>query len=105
MASNEQQRVDADIYICEAIKALQAVRSKHLAHTDVATVRAALDGLGIVQRSLAGAAVPNDARVAARLRQVATALKSCAEPDARIAYVDIETAGALFQAMADRSER
>jgi hypothetical protein len=80
MASNDQRRVDADIYICEAIKALQAVQSKHLAHTDVTTVRAALDGLGIVQRSIAGAAVANDARVAARLRQVATAVKSCAEP-------------------------
>jgi hypothetical protein len=102
MARNDQRRVDADIYICEAIKALQAVRSKHLGHTDVTTVRAALDGLGIVQRSIAGAAVPNDARVAARLRQVATAVKSCVEPDARIAYADIETAGALFQAMADR---
>ena len=100
MASNDQRRVDADIYICEAIKALQTVRSKHLAHTDVTTVRAALDGLGIVQRSIAGAAVP-DARVAARLRQVATAVKSCAEPAARIAYADIEIAGAIFQAMAD----
>jgi hypothetical protein len=103
MASNDQRRVDADIYICEAIKALQAVQSKHLAHTDVSTVRAALDGLGIVQRSIAGAAVPNDGRVAARLRQVATAVKSCAEPAARIAYADIEIAGAIFQAMADRS--
>ena len=103
MASNDQRRVDADIYICEAIRVLQAVQSKHLDHTDVTTVRAALDGLGIVQRSIAGAAVPDDARVAARLRQVATAVKSCVEPNARIAYTDIETAGAIFQAMADRS--
>ena len=102
MAGNEQRRVDADIYICEAIKVLQAVQSKHLDHTDVATIRAALDGLGIVQRSIAGAAVPDDARVATRLRQVATAVKSCVEPNARIAYTDIETAGAIFQAMADR---
>jgi len=103
MASNDQRRVDADIYICEAIRVLQAVQSKHLDHTDVTTVRAALDGLGIVQRSIAGAAVPDDARVAARLRQVATAVKSCVEPNARIAYADIETAGAIFQAMSDRS--
>jgi hypothetical protein len=102
MASNDQRRVDADIYICEAIKVLQAVQSKHLDHTDVTTVRAALDGLGIVQRSIAGAAVPDDARVAARLRQVATAVKSCVEPNARIAYADIESAGAIFQSMADR---
>jgi hypothetical protein len=103
MAGNDQRRVDADIYICEAIRVLQAVQSKHLSHTDVTTVRAALEGLGTVQRSIAGAAVPNDARVAARLRQVATAVKSCVEPNARIACADIETAGALFQAMADRS--
>ena len=102
MASNDQRRVDADIYICEAIRVLQAVQSKHLDHTDVTTVRAALDGLGIVQRSIAGAAVLDDARVAARLRQVATAVKSCVEPNARIAYADIETAGAIFQAMSDR---
>jgi hypothetical protein len=102
MASNDQRRVDADIYICEAIRVLQAVQSKHLDHTDVTTVRAALDGLGIVQRSIAGAAVLDDARVAARLRQVATAVKSCVEPNARIAYTDIETAGAIFQAMSDR---
>jgi hypothetical protein len=101
MAGHDQRRVDADIYICEAIKVLQAVQSKHLDHTDVSTVRAALDGLGTVQRSIAGASVPNDARVAARLRQVATAVKSCVEPGARIAYPDIETAGAIFQAMAD----
>jgi hypothetical protein len=100
MAGNDQRRVDADIYICEAIKVLQAVRSKHLDHTDVTTVRAALDALGIVQRSIAGAAVPDDARVAARLRQVASAVKSCVEPDVSIAYADIETAGSIFQAMA-----
>jgi hypothetical protein len=102
MAGNAQRRGDADIYICEAIKVLQAVRSKHLDHTDVTTVRAALDGLGTVQRSIAGAAVPDDARIAARLRQVATAVKSCVEPDASIAYADIVIAGAIFQAMADR---
>jgi hypothetical protein len=102
MAGNDQRRVDADIYICEAIKVLLAAQSKHLGHTDVATVQAALEGLGIVQRSIAGSAVPHDARVAARLRQVATAVKSCVEPDARLAYADIETARAIFQAMADR---
>src|SRR5260370_20659567 len=101
MASNDHRRVDADIYICEAIKVLQAAQSKHLDHSDATTVRAALGGLGTVQRSIAGAAVPDDARVAARLRQVATAVKSCVEPDASIAYADIEAAGAIFQAMAD----
>jgi len=103
MAGTEQRRVDADIYICEAIKVLQAVKSKHLDHTDVTTVRAALDGLATVQRSMVGAAVPDNARVAARLRQVATAVKSCVEPDARIAYADLEAAAAIFQAMTDRS--
>jgi hypothetical protein len=102
MAGNDQRRVDASIYICEAIKVLQTAQSKHLDHTDVTTVRAALDGLGIVQRSIAGAAVPNDARVAARLRQVARSIKSCVAPDARIAYADLESAGAIFQSMADR---
>jgi len=58
MAGNDQRRVDADIYICEAVKVLQAAQSKHLDHTDVTTVQAALEGLGIVQRSIAGAAVP-----------------------------------------------
>src|ERR1700692_3885336 len=70
MAGNEQRRVDADIYICEAIRVLQAVQSKHLDHSDVTTVRTALDGLRTVQRSIAGAAVPDDARVATRLGQV-----------------------------------
>jgi hypothetical protein len=102
MAGTDQRRVDADIYICEAIKVLQAAQSKHLDHTDVTTVRAALEGLGTVQRSIAGAAVPDDARIAARLRQVASAVKACVEPDASIACADIETAGAIFQAMADR---
>jgi hypothetical protein len=102
MAGNDPRRIDANIYICEAIKVLQAVRSKHLGHTDVTTVQAALEGLGIVQRSISGSAVPDDARVAARLRQVATAVKSCVEPDASSAYADIETAGGIFQAMADR---
>src|SRR5450432_3092691 len=102
MAGNGQRRVDADIYICEAVKVLQAAQSRRLDHTDVTTVQAALEGLGIVQRSIAGAAVPADAKVAARLRQVATAVKSCVEPGARIAHADIEAAGAIFQAMADR---
>jgi hypothetical protein len=102
MAGNDPRRVDADIYICEAIRVLQAAQSKHLGHTDVTTVQAALDGLGAVQRSIAGAAAPDDARVAARLRQVATAVRSCGAPDASIAYADIETAGGIFQVMADR---
>jgi len=102
MPGNDRRRIDADIYICEAIKVLQAAQSKHLGHTDVTTVQTALDGLGTLQRSIARAAVPDDARVAARLRQVATAVKSCVEPDASIAYADIETAGSIFQAMADR---
>jgi hypothetical protein len=102
MAGDDQRRVDADIYICEAVRILRAAQSKHLGHTDMITVRAALDGLGTVQRSIAGATVPDNARVAVRLRQVATAVKSCVEPDARVAYADIETAGGLFQAMADR---
>ena len=101
MAGNDQRRVEAVIYIGEAVRRLQTAQSKHLDHTDMTTVQAALEGLGIVRRSIAGAAAPDDARVAARLRQVATTLKSCVEPAARIAYADIETAGAIFQAMAD----
>jgi hypothetical protein len=103
MAGNDQRRVEAVIYIGEAVRLLQTAQSKHLDHTDLTTVHAALEGLGIVRRSVAGAAVPDDARVAARLRQVASAVKSCVEPGARIAYVDIETAGAIFQAIADGS--
>ena len=103
MAGNDQRRVEAVIYIGEAVRLLQTAQSKHLDHTDLTTVQAALEGLGIVRRSVAGAAVPDDARVAARLRQVASAVKSCVEPGARIAYVDIETAGAIFQAIADGS--
>jgi hypothetical protein len=100
MAGNDQRRVDADIYIGEAMKVLHTAQSKRLYHTDATTVRAALEGLGIVRRSIAGAAVPDDPRVAARLRQVATAVRSCDEPNARIAYADIEAAAAIFQAMA-----
>ena len=103
MAGNDQRRVEAVIYIGEAVRLLQVAQTKHLDHTDLTTVQAALEGLGIVRRSVAGAAVPDDARVAARLRQVATSVKSCVEPGARIAYVDIETAGAIFQAIADGS--
>jgi hypothetical protein len=102
MAGNGQRRVDADIYICEAMKVLQAAQSKHLDHTDATTVQAALEGLGIVRRSIAGPVVPDDAKVVARLRQVAAAVKSCLEPGARIAYADIEAASAIFQATADR---
>lgn len=104
MPDNDQRRVDAEIYIGEAIKVLQAVQSKRLDHTDAATVRAALAGLCIVQRSMAGAAVPDDTRVAARLRQVGTAVKSCVEPGASIAYANIERARAIFQAMAEGCE-
>src|SRR5258708_12472514 len=100
MASNDQRRVDADIYICEAIKVLQAVQSKHLDHTDVTTVRAALAGLGIVQRSIAGAAVPDDARVAARLRQVGTAVRSCVDPGATIPSPDIDRPRPIFHPLA-----
>jgi hypothetical protein len=105
MAGNEQRRVEADIFIGEAIKVLQVAQSRHLDHTDLTTVQAALEGLGIVRRSMAGTVVPDDARVAARLRQVATAVKSCVEPDARIAYADIDAAAAIFQAMAVGGER
>jgi hypothetical protein len=103
MAGNDPRRVDADIYICEAMRVLQVAQSIHLNHTDVTTVQAALEGLGALQRSITGAAVLDDASVATRLRQVATAVRSCAEPDASIAYADIETAGRIFQALADRS--
>jgi hypothetical protein len=105
MAGNDPRRVDAEIYICEAIRVLQAARSKRLNHSDVTTVQAALEGLGVVQRSIAGAAVPDDAMVAARLRQVASAVKSCVGPDASIAYADIVIAGGIIQALADRCER
>ena len=71
MAGNDQRRVEAAIYIGEAVRLLQTAQSKHLDHTDLTTVQAALEGLGIVRRSVVGAAVPDDARVAARLRQVA----------------------------------
>jgi hypothetical protein len=102
MAGNDPRRVDADIYICEAMRVLQLAQSIHLNHTDVTTVQAALEGLGAVQRSIASTVVLDDARVAARLRQVATAVRSCAEPEANIAYAAIETAGRIFQAMADQ---
>lgn len=102
MADNDPRRVDADIYICEAIRVLQAAQCKHLDHTDATTVQAALEGLGSLQRSIAGAAAPEDARVVARLRQVATAVHSCVEPDASIAYAHIEIAVGKIQALAAR---
>jgi hypothetical protein len=77
-------------------------QSKSLDHTDVTIVGAALDRLGTVLRLVAGANVPNDADLAARLRQVATAVKSCGEPDASIAYASVETAAGIFQAITDR---
>jgi hypothetical protein len=101
MAGKDPRRV-ANIYISAAIQVLQAAQSKHLDHTDLTTVQEALDGLGVVQRSIAGAAAPDHARVTVRLRQVAAAVKSCVEPDASIAFADIETAARIFEAMADR---
>ena len=102
MAFYDQRCVDADIYICEAIKVLQAAQSKRLDHTDMTTVQEALGGLGAVQRTLTGTAALDEAKVAARLRQVASAVKSCGEPAANTAYADIEAAGGIFQAMADQ---
>jgi len=104
MVDKDPRRV-ASIYISAAIQVLQAAQSKHLDHTDFTTAQEAIEGLGIVRRSMAGAAVPDDARVAARLRQVATAVRSCDEPAARIAYADIEAAAAIFQARAVGGER
>jgi hypothetical protein len=101
MPGNDPRRV-ADIYISEAIKVLQAAQSKHLDHTDMTTVQEALGGLGAVQRTITGTAALDHARVAARLRQVATAVKSCVEPAANTAHADIETASGIFQAMADQ---
>lgn len=74
---------------------------KNLDHTDVEIVKTALDGLGIVQRSIAGVAVPDDAKIAVRLRQVATDVKLCVEPSAVTACADIETAAQIFQVIAD----
>jgi hypothetical protein len=99
---NDPRRTDADNYIRDGIATLRAALSKPLDHSDLNTVRAALDGLAVVQRSILGAAVPNDARVAARLRQVAIEVKSCVRPDASIAYADVERAAGIFQAIADR---
>ena len=104
MAGNDPRRV-ADIYISAAIQVLHTAQSKHLDHTDATIVRAALEGLGIVRRWIARAAAPDDRRVAARLRQVATAVESCIEPDARIACADIEAAAALFQEVAAGCEQ
>jgi hypothetical protein len=103
MAGNDSRRI-ADIHISAAIQQLQAAQSKRLHHTDLTTVQEALEGLGIVQRSIAGAVAPHHARIAARLRQVATAVKACVEPDACIAFADIENASRLFQAMAAISD-
>ena len=58
MAGKDPRRLDADIYICDAIQELHAAQSKHFDHTDVTTVRAALDGLGAVQRSTVGQLSP-----------------------------------------------
>jgi hypothetical protein len=103
MAGKDPRRI-ANIHISAAIQLLQAAQSKRLDHTDLTTVQEALDGLGVVQRSIAGAAAPDHARIAARLRQVATAIQSCVEPDASNAFADIENASRLFQAMAPSSE-
>lgn len=100
MEGNDQRRAIAENYIGNAIKILQAARSKHLDHTDAITVKVALAGLGIVQRSIAGAAVP-DAKIAARLRQVAGEVKRCGQPHASIGHADVETAARIFQAIAD----
>jgi hypothetical protein len=98
---NDPRRLQALEHIREAVRLLEVSQSKSLDHTDVTIVRAALDGLGTVLRVLAGASVPNDADLAARLRQVANAVKSCVEPDARIAYANVATAARMFQAITD----
>jgi len=98
---NDPRRLQTLEYIREAIRLLEVAQSKSLDHTDATIVRAALDGLGTVLRVVAGANVPNDADLAARLRQVANAVKSCVEPDARIAYANVATAAGIFQAITD----
>lgn len=81
---------------------LQAAQMKYLDHTDGMTVREAIEGLGIVQRSIAGPAFPDDKKIAARLRQIATAVRSCVEPSAITAYADVAIAAQIFQEIADR---
>ena len=71
-----------------------------LDHTDVTIVVAALEGLDIIQRSIGGPHRPHDSRIAARLRQVANAVKTCAEPSLTITFTDLDTAAEIFEAMA-----
>ena len=97
----DPQRIDADNHIREAINALEAAQLRHLDHTDSATVQAALGGLAIVQRSVTDAAITDSARVAARLGQLAVAVKSCADANVSLAYAELKSAAAIFEAMAE----
>ncbi len=100
MESIDPRRVVADSYIREASQVLRAARSNYLDHTDAMTVKEALNGLRIVEHFIAGPATA-DAQIADRLRQLATSIKSCVEPDAGIASGPLEKAAGIFQAIAD----
>ena len=100
MVGDDPRRLEAADYILRAIKALRAVQAKRLDHDDLQAVNSVLQGLVVVQRSMA-VAHPDDAKFAARLQQVATQVQSCIEPEASAAYWGITSAAGIFQAMAD----
>lgn len=93
-------RSEATHHLEEAIELLEAVRSRHLDHTDGATVRDALQGLAVLRRSLSGT-VLDGSQIATRLRQVAANVQSCAQRDASLAYSEVIKAAEIFQTLAD----
>jgi len=100
--SKDPRLNDANIYIQEAIRMLEAAQIEHhLDHTNLSTVGAALDGLDIIQRSIGGPHRYDHLNVAARLQQVANELKSCKDPSVLSAHADIETAAELFLPVLD----
>ncbi len=95
---------DADIYIQEAIRMLETAQIEHhLDHTDVTTVVAALEGLDIIRRAIRGPHRYDHTRIATRLRQVASAIKTCEQPSVITAYTDIETAAEIFNIVTNQA--
>jgi len=100
--NSEDPRVkDADIYIREATRMLEALlTNRKMDHSDFATVRAALEGLDIIERSIGTSKRPSGSTIAARLRQVADALSMIGKSSLALACSDLKSAAALYEATA-----
>jgi hypothetical protein len=104
MVGDGSRLVEAERHVGAAIELLLAAQSRRLDHTDGIAVRDALECLAIVRRAMTGI-VPDDAKIATRLREVAIKVRSCVEKDASVAYADVTQAAEIFQTIAEGKKR